>query len=192
MFVDRVDRLKKIEGRRTVAEVMGILPISKASREEFERIFDHQRPKLCKWLSRKYPQVDAEDVIQETFVTSWENRAEFQGRSGFSTWIFAIAEYKALAAQRRQTRFLSIEYDKMTIADSSSREGITSDAKLELQFALNYLEEAEQRLLTQYFQDGLTLHEIAQTDNVNLNTVKYRFYKALRTLKGVLKEAGNK
>lgn len=192
MFVDRVDRLKKIEGRRTVAEVMGILPISKASREEFERIFDHQRPKLCRWLSRKYPQLDAEDVIQETFVTSWENRAEFQGRSGFSTWIFAIAEYKAMTAQRRQKRFHTIEYETLPISDSSSSEEITSDTKLELQFALNYLEESEQRLLTQYFQYGLTLHEIAEADKLNLSTVKYRFYKALRTLKGVMTEDGNK
>src|SRR5262245_66325324 len=44
----------------------------------------------------------AEDLISEVFLEVWRQAARFEARSTVSTWLLAIARYKAISAQRRQ------------------------------------------------------------------------------------------
>src|ERR671924_1232996 len=44
----------------------------------------------------------AEDVISEVFLDVWRQAGRFQGRSTVSTWMLAIARFKALSALRRR------------------------------------------------------------------------------------------
>jgi RNA polymerase sigma-70 factor (ECF subfamily) len=45
----------------------------------------------------------AEDLTSDAFLDVWRHAGRFEGRSQVSTWIFAIARYKAVAALRRRT-----------------------------------------------------------------------------------------
>ena len=45
----------------------------------------------------------AEDVISEVFLDVWRQAGRFEGRSSVSTWMLAIARFKALSALRRRT-----------------------------------------------------------------------------------------
>src|SRR5256714_13634625 len=44
----------------------------------------------------------AEDLISEVFLDVWRQAGRFEGRSAVSTWLFAIARFKALSALRRK------------------------------------------------------------------------------------------
>src|SRR5215210_7560849 len=44
----------------------------------------------------------AEDLISEVFIDVWRQAGRFEGRSSVSTWILAMARFKALSAMRRQ------------------------------------------------------------------------------------------
>ena len=44
----------------------------------------------------------AEDVISEVFLDVWRQAGRFEGRSAVSTWMLAIARFKALSALRRR------------------------------------------------------------------------------------------
>src|SRR5947208_14449786 len=44
----------------------------------------------------------AEDLISEVFLDVWRQAGRFEGRSTVSTWMLAIARFKALAARRRR------------------------------------------------------------------------------------------
>src|SRR3954449_2516362 len=44
----------------------------------------------------------AEDLISEVFLDVWRQAGSFEGSSAVSTWLLAIARYKALSALRRQ------------------------------------------------------------------------------------------
>src|SRR5205823_1001588 len=44
----------------------------------------------------------AEDLISEVFLDVWRQAGRFEGRSAVSTWMLAIARFKALSALRRQ------------------------------------------------------------------------------------------
>lgn len=47
---------------------------------------------------------DAEDVLQDTFLTAFERMGEFEGRSSLYTWICGIARNKALERMRARRR----------------------------------------------------------------------------------------
>src|SRR5881227_197735 len=44
----------------------------------------------------------AEDVISEVFLDVWRQAGRFEGRSAVSTWLLAIARFKALSILRRK------------------------------------------------------------------------------------------
>jgi RNA polymerase sigma factor (sigma-70 family) len=48
---------------------------------------------------------DAEDMLQETFITAFQKLGAFQGRSSFYTWIYRIATNIALGKLRQQAKF---------------------------------------------------------------------------------------
>src|SRR5262245_40082793 len=49
----------------------------------------------------------AEDLASEVFLDVWRQAGRFEGRSQVTTWLLAIARYKALSAlQRRSTEEL--------------------------------------------------------------------------------------
>src|SRR5215468_4877055 len=47
-------------------------------------------------------QAVAEDLISEVFLDVWRQADRFEGRSAVSTWLFAIARFKALSSMRRK------------------------------------------------------------------------------------------
>src|SRR5262249_26538730 len=44
----------------------------------------------------------AEDLISEVFLDVWRQAGKFEARSAASTWMLAIARFKALSAMRRK------------------------------------------------------------------------------------------
>jgi RNA polymerase sigma-70 factor (ECF subfamily) len=54
-------------------------------------------------------EVEAEDVMQETYVRAYAALGQFEGRSQWSTWLVRIAVNEALARVRRRGRFVSRE-----------------------------------------------------------------------------------
>ncbi len=48
----------------------------------------------------------AEDVVQETWITSLDRLKAFEGRSSFKTWVYGIALNIARARRRRERRWL--------------------------------------------------------------------------------------
>ncbi len=51
---------------------------------------------------------DAEDIVQDTFVSAYQHLGQFAGRAQFSTWLTRIAIHKALRCASSRSREVSI------------------------------------------------------------------------------------
>src|SRR5258705_11178905 len=68
-----------------------------------QTLFERHRVALYRWLLRLVgDEALAEDLLSDVFLDVWRKAASFEARSSVSTWLLAIARYKALSARRRQ------------------------------------------------------------------------------------------
>ena len=142
---------------------------------------------------------DAMDLMQEVFLGVYRNLHRFRGDAKFSSWIFRIAHNKAVDMNRRrrllsnQLRINDDEFDILDILPGDT--GNEPDEKLGTQQQNGKITKMlarlslEQRLVVEFkvFQ-SLTFDEIAVMQDISTNTVKTRFYTALKKLKAVSEE----
>ena len=55
-------------------------------------------------LRRMQSTQDAEDLVQDTFIRSWQRIGQYNPRWQFSTWLYTIAHRLAIAHRQRQRR----------------------------------------------------------------------------------------
>jgi RNA polymerase sigma-70 factor, ECF subfamily len=55
---------------------------------------------------------DAEDVVQDTYVSAYQHLKQFAGRANFVTWLTRIALYRSLAKLRSRRREVPLDDDQ--------------------------------------------------------------------------------
>src|SRR5499427_9907489 len=67
-------------------------------------LYARHRIPIYRWLLRIVrDETVAEDLLSDVFLDVWRQAAAFEGRSSVSTWLLAIARYKALSARRARS-----------------------------------------------------------------------------------------
>ena len=141
---------------------------------------------------------DAMDLMQEVFLGVYRNLHRFRGDAKFSSWIFRIAYNKAMDMNRRKQLMITqtrvSDEDELDILEtipgrsSYEAEKILNDYQRNKQI-ISMLTDLpiEQRLIVELkiFQ-SLTFEDIAEIHEISVNTVKTRFYSAIKKLKVVL------
>jgi RNA polymerase sigma-70 factor (ECF subfamily) len=163
--------------------------VARGDRRAFEALYRAYTPRLTRFLmqmTRRPPLV--EEVLNDTMFTVWERPERFNGASRLSTWIFAIAYRKALAAMRRQdVPVEDPEADNRPADDPGADRRIEGDQSRErLRDAIQALS-AEHRAVVDltYFHD-MGYREIAEIMTCPVDTVKTRMFHARRHLKRML------
>ena len=73
--------------------------IAQSDQLSMRTLFARHRVPLYHWLLRIVDdETLAEDLLSEVFLDVWRQAAFFEARSSVSTWLLAIARYKALSA----------------------------------------------------------------------------------------------
>src|SRR4029078_1550907 len=71
----------------------------------------------------------AEDLISEVFLDVWRQADRFEGRSAVSTWMLAIARFKALSALRKKPDEELDEDTAETIEDTADTPEVALEKK---------------------------------------------------------------
>src|SRR5499427_10605941 len=75
--------------------------IAQGDRHAMEVLFARHQVRVYRFVLRLVGnQAMAEDLISEVFLDIWRRAGRFEGRSAVSTWLLAIARFKALSALR--------------------------------------------------------------------------------------------
>src|SRR5262245_30496653 len=134
----------------------------------------------------------AEDLISEVFLDVWRQAGRFEGRSAVSTWLLAIARFKALSALRR---WPDEELDEETggaIEDPSDdpATAFKQDKSVMLRKCLAGLSAEHREIIDLVYYHEKSVEEVAEIVGIPENTVKTRMFYARKRLAELLKAAG--
>jgi RNA polymerase sigma factor (sigma-70 family) len=141
-----------------------------------------------------HERAEAEDVLQEVYLTVWQRAADFDASRGSPmTWLIAIARNKSIDRLRARAPARRMEPidEASRIADVAplAEESLAqSEANARLKACLGGLATHEQNALRGAFFDGNTYDELAQRMSVPLGTMKSWIRRALQKLKACLEQ----
>lgn len=134
---------------------------------------------------------DAEDVLQESFMKSYENLDRFQGNSKFYTWLVRIAVNEALMKLRKRKSDKSVSLDEQldTGEDTLVREIAVWDddpeqkySQDELRSILDNAVSSLEPIYSTVFQlrdvEELSTEETAEVLGISVPAVKSRLLRA--------------
>jgi len=135
----------------------------------------------------------AEDLVSEVFLDVWRQAEGFESKSQVSTWLLAIARYKALSALRRRTDEHLDDQMAATIEDTADNPETvvgTKDRNTIVQKCLTQLSAAHREVIDLVYYHEKSVDEVARIVGVPPATVKTRMFYARNKMADLLKQAG--
>ena len=135
----------------------------------------------------------AEDLVSEVFLDVWRQAEGFEAKSQVSTWLLAIARYKALSALRRRTDEHLDDQMAATIEDTADNPETvvgTKDRNTIVQKCLTQLSPAHREVIDLVYYHEKSVDEVARIVGVPAATVKTRMFYARTKMADLLKQAG--
>jgi RNA polymerase sigma-70 factor (ECF subfamily) len=145
---------------------------------------------------------DAEDVVQEVFLTAWRSLAGFRGEAAFSTWLHRIAVTRALnhvtRASERMSRVSSPlegeaedagpdptpEVERVAATGATPLRALESKELLRrLRLCLEKLPAPWTAVIALRDAESMSYEEIARALGVELGTVRSRLARARSALR---------
>ena len=144
---------------------------------------------------------DALDALQDGFLKALLHLSEFDGRSGFRTWLLRVVTNAALDLGRRRRRRLSVSLDQFAAEETgrtTARNGsgphdpsaglVRADLRTMLNAALDQLSPSIRTTFVLFAEAELSYKEIADCQNVPIGTVMSRIHYARQKLQGRMRE----
>jgi RNA polymerase sigma factor (sigma-70 family) len=134
---------------------------------------------------------EAEDVLQEVFVTVWRRARDFDSAlAAATTWLVTLARNKAIDRLRQLRMRVPLEpVDFDTLANAGVGPAVDAEVSQEyrrLRRCLESLEADDRRSVREAFFYGATYKELAERCQVPLGTMKSRIRRALAQLRTCL------
>jgi RNA polymerase sigma-70 factor, ECF subfamily len=139
---------------------------------------------------------DAQDVVQEAFLSAYQSLHSFKGDSLFFTWLYRIAMNTAISLKRKQRPVFSIDATRNGLGPidpldpaEQTRPGFAlerADLEREVQEALNRLSPEHRTVLVLKDIDGLKYEAMAVILQVPIGTIRSRLHRARTELRELL------
>lgn len=143
-------------------------------------------------------EADAQDVVQEVFVSVWRHLEKFDQTKSFRPWLYTVAKNACLDFLRKKSHvpFSHFEADaleKLEMLDLNDRNEVSASALADHGLLANQLGVAMGGLSPQYAEvvalhhdKDLNFREISEMKGESIHTVKSRYRRAIATLRNTL------
>jgi RNA polymerase sigma-70 factor (ECF subfamily) len=171
-----------------------IIEASEGSTEAFESIYKEYSGFVYNVAFRVVNNIDeAEEVTQEVFLTVYRKLKSFKFKSSLKTWVYRIAVNMAIDYARKRSReqhhTVLYEDNKLNKTIDSAGEEIEREQQEKIISTLLEALSPNQRVcIVLRSIEGLSYQEIAESLNININTVRSRLKRARETLLVLRKE----
>ncbi len=175
----------------------GLLALTaRGDREAFSRLYDMYSTVAYSLAVRIVRDRElAADVVQDAFVTVWNQAATFNASRGQpSSWILTLTHHKAVDMVRREQRRRAEPLegagelvDSAPAVEEAAWQGV---AREQVRAAMQKLPDPHREVLELAYFAGFSQSELAERLSLPLGTVKSRTFAAMTTLRQLLSESG--
>ncbi|HSR51732.1 MAG TPA: RNA polymerase sigma factor [Acidobacteriota bacterium] len=135
-----------------------------------EELFGRYRRRVAAWCLKTVDErQEALDLAQEVFLKAFQKLDSFQGRSRFSTWLYAVARNHCLNAAEARSRQPGRASDEEAVGlpdphseSLAERLNRRMDNRALLDFLNESLDETEQRVMMMHYGQGYTLKSVTR------------------------------
>ncbi len=172
-----------------------LLQVAAGDRVAFGSLYDRLAgPLFSLALKMLGQEAEAQDLVQEVFLTIWNKASTFDTARG-SAFSWAVTQLRNRAIDRIRSRRRRGELmeafgpdlvpnDNMRTAAENAEAG---DRSRQVHAALGRLSDEQRHVLRLAYFDGMTQAEIAQKLDEPLGTVKARAHRAMARLRDILR-----
>lgn len=162
-----------------------------SSFEEIVRRYETKVHNLSMRLTRNSE--DAEEVLQDVFITVYRKIAGFEGKAKFSSWLYRITVNAAFMKLRKRKQDHSVSLDEMipqiqndaALALNHNRYSqpcdqitLSTQVKLALETAIHKLPEEYRAVFVLRDIDGLSNKEVGDILDLSIPAVKSRLHRS--------------
>ncbi len=151
--------------------------------DEFEVLLTAERVSVERFVRfRLKSQTDADDILQEVYLTACRNFGNLKNKASFKPWIISIARNKCNDYFRKRASRNEVFIDDLN--DISLLENTDDSTRIDtVRDTLRLLREKDRQILYLYFWKDMPQVEIAKLLNIPLGTVKSRLFTAKKNFK---------
>src|ERR1035437_3379738 len=154
--------------------------------------FDVLYKKYCKRVYKfgysilKSPE-ESENIMQDVFLSLWENRHKVQKDSSIKSFVFTITYNIAISIIRKKARESQfIEYLKSLQEITEEPVNVKleyNELKTKLDEIINALPQRQKEVYLLHRVEGLKYNEIAERLNISVKTIETHMSRALKTIR---------
>jgi len=157
--------------------------------------FDEFHPRIFRYVASATgaPGADVDDLVQETLLHAWKNRAQFRGDASPLTWVLSIARNRIRMRNRALGKTSEVEAALRAVEREEIPQDVLRSAELAgaVRRALDGLDPAHaEALLLRYF-DGRSVRQIAAALGESEKAVESRLHRAREAMRERLMQGGD-
>lgn len=132
---------------------------------------------------------DAEDALQEGFISAFRNLDSYRGDATFGAWLKRIVVNKAINILKKR-RFEQLpDHENWDVAEAEPDEEYRAELTVDrVRDAIHQLPDGYRAVLTLYLLEGYDHQEIAEIMNITESTSKSQLNRAKNKLREFLTE----
>ncbi|MGH9162720.1 MAG: RNA polymerase sigma factor [Vicinamibacteraceae bacterium] len=124
---------------------------------------------------------DAEDLLQEVFLTAYRKLGSFKGASSLGTWLYRLAVNACLDHLRSRSARNDLRTDSLDRAEAppvSAKDPALVPTRFDLERAIRELPPASRSCFVLHDIEGFEHHEVASMLGIAVGTSKSQVHKA--------------
>ena len=157
----------------------------------FDKIFTLYHQQIYSFCNKSLSKEDSEEIVQNVFMTVWENREKIDLQYSFSAYLFSIARHQVYNTIRDKVIHKSFMEKYLQMVDDVEEPQEYDDSmeklKAKTKKIIDGFPERQREIFVMSRTYRLTYKEIAQRLGISENTVDTSIRRSLAALRNVCK-----
>ena len=157
----------------------------------FQQIYQQFMPRMVHFALKFVHQEEAEDIVQDVFISFWDKDLEALSEEEVSRLLFASVRNRCIDRLRRlqneqlylERQATQLRIEELDYYDNSDTRFMQKDMMSQIEKHIAQLPEKSQRIFHMAYNEGLRAAEIAEKLSLSVRTVENMLYRSLQHLR---------